>query len=318
MTRTEIPVTLLDGGTGSELRRHGIALDTATWSAAAGIDHRRTLTAIHADYIAAGADVITANTFAATPFVLAAAGFGDRLDALIDTAVGAARDAVLAAANDTSRQTDGPRRIRRREVGIAGSLSCYPPLGDPAAYPSPAAELAGYRRSASLLARAGVDLLLVEMMQDPEHGSRACRAAAETGVPFWLGLSCRRSPTGGLAGFDRVDVPFTATLEALLEFGPAAVTVMHSPLDVMDEALEIVTHRFGGPRGAYPEIPYAENPALSAADRARARATPVTPAAIASAARRWLAAGATIVGGCCGTRPAHIAALRREIDAGQA
>ena len=68
---------VLDGGTGTELRRRGMNLGQTTWSALASLTHYELLRAIHADYIAAGADVITTNTFATTRFVLAAAGRGD-------------------------------------------------------------------------------------------------------------------------------------------------------------------------------------------------------------------------------------------------
>jgi len=65
---------VLDGGTGSELRRRGMALEGTDWSALAPLTHYDLLRAIHADYIDAGADVITTNTFATTRFVLEAAG----------------------------------------------------------------------------------------------------------------------------------------------------------------------------------------------------------------------------------------------------
>jgi homocysteine S-methyltransferase len=82
---------VLDGGTGSELRRRGMPLDPVVWSALAPITHYELLRAIHADYIAAGADVVTTSTFATTRFVLAAAGHGDDFAAANTRAVAAAR-----------------------------------------------------------------------------------------------------------------------------------------------------------------------------------------------------------------------------------
>ena len=63
-------VVLLDGATGGELRRRGVPLDSTAWSGVAPLTHFDTLRAIHADYIAAGADVITTNTFGTSRFVL--------------------------------------------------------------------------------------------------------------------------------------------------------------------------------------------------------------------------------------------------------
>src|SRR5262245_47690098 len=86
-------VLLLDGGTGSELRRRGVALDASVWSALASLEHFDTLRAVHADYIAAGADVITTNTFATSRFVLAAAGRGEQFAEINRQAVAAAIEA---------------------------------------------------------------------------------------------------------------------------------------------------------------------------------------------------------------------------------
>ena len=108
------------------------------------LTHYDQLRAIHADYIAAGADVITTNTFATTRFVLEAGGPRRRIPAINARAVAAAREA---------RDTSG------RDVAIAGSISCLPPRFDVHAYPDERAESAAYLELAETLAEAGVDLL---------------------------------------------------------------------------------------------------------------------------------------------------------------
>src|SRR5262249_13400928 len=130
-------VLLLDGGTGSELRRRGFALDADVWSALAPLTHYELLRAIHADYIEAGADVITANTFATNRFVLEAGGHASDFALINGRALAAARDARDAA---------------ERDVAIAGSISCLPPRFDPSAYPDASAEAAAYRELAETLA----------------------------------------------------------------------------------------------------------------------------------------------------------------------
>src|SRR5690606_1239198 len=129
----------------------------------------------------AGAEVVTTNTFGTNRFVLEAAGFGDRFEQINRAAVAAAQRARDVAGSDAL---------------IAGSISCLPPGFDVNAYPSPAAELDGYRELATLLADAGVDLLTLEMMEDLEHARLACEAAQETGLPFWLGVSVRLAADG--------------------------------------------------------------------------------------------------------------------------
>jgi homocysteine S-methyltransferase len=290
---------LLEGGTGSELRRRGYALHDDAWSAPASLSHFELLRQIHADYIAAGADVITTNTFAATRFVLDAAGLGGRAGEIARRAVAAAREARAASG---------------RDVAIAGSISCLPPRFDPCAYPDPRAERAAYGELAALLAAEGVDLLALEMLEDCEHAARACEAARETGLPVWLGVSCRLRANGTLGAFDFPETPLAAVLDALLPFAPAAVNVMHTPADAILPALRAIGARWRGVFGAYPELEGgAPGVAAGRAGGGAERAT-VSPAELAALAPGWIAAGARIVGGCCGATPGHVRALRAALD----
>ncbi len=274
---------VLDGATGSELRRRGMPLDPALWSALAPLTHYELLRSIHADYIAAGADVVTTSTFATTRFVLEAAGRGADFAAVNARAVAAAREA---------RDASG------RAVAIAGSISCLPPSFDVHEYPAENAERAAYLELAETLAEAGVDLLLLEMMQETRHAPLACAAAREVGLPVWLGVSCRVGAGGALVGFDFPLVPLAETLDALLPFAWDAIAVLHSPVAAVAPALRELAARSSVPLGAYPEI----------GDGSEAAPT-VQPAELAAQVRGWIAGGARIVGGCCGTTPLHIRAL---------
>ncbi len=76
-------IVVLDGATGTEMQRRGAAMDAASWSGPATLSNDRLLQSIHADYIRAGARVVTANTFAASPLMLAAAGLAERSGEII-------------------------------------------------------------------------------------------------------------------------------------------------------------------------------------------------------------------------------------------
>jgi homocysteine S-methyltransferase len=274
---------LLDGGTASELRRRGMTLDPAAWSGLASLTHYELLRAVHADYIAAGADLVTTNTFATTRFVLEAAGHGEQFAEINVRSVAAAREA---------RDAGG------RDVLIAGSLSCLPPRFDVHSYPEERAESAAYRELAETLAGAGVDLLVLEMLQETRHAPLACAAARAVGLPFWLGVSCRVGAGGHLVGFDFPLVPLDACLDALLPFGPAAVAVMHSPLEATFAALDALGSRPGLPAlVAYPEWPEDDAARMVAPE-------------FGAVARQLVSRGARAVGGCCGTRPEDIRAAR--------
>jgi S-methylmethionine-dependent homocysteine/selenocysteine methylase len=277
---------VIDGGTGTELRRRGMALSRTTWSALASLTEFDLLRTIHSDYIDAGADVIITNTFATTRFVLEATGRRDDFTLINSQAVAAAREA---------------RDMSDREVAIAGSISCLPPRFDAHAYPDESTERAAYLELAETLAEAGVDLLALEMLQETRHAPLACEAARAVGLPVWLGVSCRLGASATLVGFDFPLVPLAECLEALLPFAPAAVNVMHTPVTAIEPALQEVRARWPGPLGAYPEIgdgtPHAPHS--------------VSPDSLATHAVGWLANGARIIGGCCGTTREHIRALAK-------
>jgi S-methylmethionine-dependent homocysteine/selenocysteine methylase len=288
---------LLDGGTGSELRRRQIVFNEIVWSAAANLDCPTVLMDIHRDYIAAGADIITANTFATTRFVLEAGGLARRFEEINRAAIVAAQTAAADA---------------DKKILVAASLSCCPPFLDMSSRPDPATELRDYRELARLFASSGVDVILLEMLQHPKNAALACRAARETGLPFWAGVSCRLAvPPAGidnrLVSFDEPAAALGAILDAILPFAPAGIAIMHSPLDAMLPALSEIRQCWTGPLGAYAEIPYAEDP--SATTDARS-----SPDDYASVARSWLAHDLSLLGGCCGTTPAHITALRELLD----
>lgn len=277
---------------GSELQRRGVPVDPICWNALAPLTHPDTLAALHAEHIAAGAEIITANTFAASRFVLDAAGHGDAFERVTEAAVTAAKRA---------------RDRFELPIAIAGSMSCFPPGYATRNYPAATSEHAAYTELAERLATLGVDLLVLEMMQDIEHAARALGAAKTTGLPVWLGLSCRQDDMSGeLVGFDFPATRFEDVAAALVEFAPDAINVMHTPVAAVPVALERLHPLWQGPTGVYPELG-----SFDPVSRTRSGAIP--PGEFARLAQMWRSAGATILGGCCGATPAHIAAVATAI-----
>ena len=281
-------VVLLDGGTGSELQRRGVPMSDAAWSALGVHTHPQIVREVHEAYIEAGAEVIITNTFGTGRFLLEAAGLADAVDAINRNAV---RLAVEA------RETSG------KDVAIAGSLSNLPPGFNTANYPPPAVEMAELREWAAILADSGADLIALEMIQEADHGSRAMEAALATGLPVWLGLSCGRGPNGKLVGFNRTHVDFAEPLDALLPMGPDVVNIMHNEPETVADAMAMVRERWRGPIGVYPEIGDFQPPHWQFDPDA-------TPQGLVEQARGWVAQGAQLIGGCCGTTPEHINAMR--------
>ena len=286
-------ILLIDGGMGTEIERRGVAMDAATWCGASMLSHPEIIRSIHEDYIRAGARVITTNTFGTARQMLEGADLGDRVAEINRKAVEVARQAR--------------NNIGDGDVAIAGSISAMPPHFDRDTYPSRQRQLDIYREQAGILAEAGVDLLTLEMMEEPDHSPLAIRAAFETGLPVWIGTSCKRHPEhGGIVSFDHPHLAFEELVPQLLDQEPAAVNIMHSEIDAIGEAIEIVRRFWQGPLGVYPESGHFEKPSWKFVEV-------IAPSDLVEEAKRWAASGVRILGGCCGTSPEHVRALNEAL-----
>ena len=284
-------IIVIDGGMGTELERRGVPMHTQTWAGAALVEYPDAAVDVHADYIRAGAEVIITNTFGASPHMLSAMGHGERAEAIIRGSVDLAKRA---------RDQVG------RDVAIAGSISTMAAGGDltdPGNCHSDDEIADSLGRMARALADGGCDVIALEMMRDTVRSPVAMLCAKETGLPVWLGLACtREKDSGDLVAFDFPENRFADTVAAMVPLEPDLVSVMHSNVDVTDDAIDALAPHWNGPLGVYPEAGYFEMPHWHFVDV-------IAPDALVERARAWAGKGVTLFGGCCGLGPAHIAAL---------
>lgn len=283
-------VIILDGGTGTDIQRRGVPMSGATWCAEANLTHPQAVREVHEGYIAAGADVIIANTFATSPLLFNALGRDADVTAIDAAAVAIAKQAA-----------------RGHMVAVAGSMSTMRPVvagsdrtSKQREWPEAHAR-ALFRRKAENLAACGVDLIVTEMMRDTDYSVWASEAALATGLPVWIGISAERHG-GRLTGFGREDQPLEKVIAALAALKPALIAIMHtSPTDT-GEALDMLRSHWNGPIAAYPESGYFKMPEWTFVDI-------ISPEELVALARAWRRKGVSAFGGCCGLGPEHIAAL---------
>lgn len=288
-------IVVLDGGTGTALQAMGVPMDDEAWSAVANLTHLDTVQELHAAFLAAGADVLITNTFAAGPGPLVAAGFGARVEEANRNAVSAAVAARAAAGRD--------------DVVIAGSMSRMVAEGLRRSENDPAHERGlsdAYRRQAGILAATGVDAIVLEMMGAKAHAQPAVAAAAETGLPVWLGMSIVDTTGDRATTVDGEDV--ADVIESVRTEDIDAVFVMHTDIGLVSDSLSTIRAVWPGTIGAYPHVGDWTPPDWVFHQ--------VSPSAFADHAREWVSHGTTIVGGCCGIGPEHIAELARVVAPG--
>ena len=271
-------VTLLDGPVGTELERRGLLLPAPVWSAQAVIERPDLLSAIHRDYAAAGAQVHTAATFRTTARALRDTPWAARWEELAARAVALCRAAV----------TPGAR--------VAGSIAPLEDCFSPQLTPDDAALAREHTALAGALACAGCDLLLVETMPTLRELRAAARAAAATGLPVWAAVTL--GPAGDF--FDAEGL--RAARSAAADAGAQAFLVNCSGVEDVTDALAVLARSpapAGLALGAYANALFAGGS---------------TPEAYSAAAAQWRDSGADILGSCCGTGPAHIAALKSRLS----
>lgn len=285
-------IVILDGATGTELQRRGVAMDDAAWCALATLGRPDILREIHVDYLRAGAHVITTNTFPAARQMLAGSGRGDDAPVIYREAVRIARDAV---------------QLVGRPAAVAGSISTMRPVlkgqdrRDPG-FTATGTQVRGWMdEAACTLAEAGADLLLLEMIGDLGWGVPAIEAALATGLPVWVGIAVRRGPGGRLSSYHDDAPPLEEFVAELAALPIAGLGVMHSALPEIAPTVALIRRHWAGPVMAYPEAGQFRAPDWVFEE--------LTPAELVEAAHEWRRLGADVLGGCCGLGPAHIGAL---------
>ena len=268
---------LLDGPMGTELNARGIETPLPGWSAHALEAAPEVVREVHRAYAEAGARVHTTNTFRTRPAV-----FPD-WERLARTAVRLAREGLGSG--------------HRLAGSIAPLQDCYRPDLSPAGSDR-SGTLAAHGELASLLAGEGCDLLLCETFPHVQEGLLATEAAVATGLETWTSFTA--GPDADLL----TPAEVAAGAREAVRIGAAAVLVNCVPGRRTLAYVEALAEAVGGhvPIGAYSNAGHVDEEMGWAS-------APGAPEAYAECAATWVAAGAQLIGGCCGTGPEHVAAL---------
>lgn len=295
---------LLDGALGTELVRRGVRWRDHGLRLAPGA-----VQALHEEYLLAGADVIRTNTFQLNRRLylnvfrdrahmrrIGAPDLEERPVRLLEQAVALARAARA--------------RVGRPEVAIAGVIGPLEHCFRPDLAPPATVARAEHAEIAQTLAGAGVDLLLLESMNTLAEAMAALAAARETGLPVWVSFVL--GPEGDLLSGE----PLAQAAQRVRREGAAAVLVNCAPPADIGRAVGVLAALGMRPIGAFAHIGRFDPPSWKFEFYPQFTGTEEwPPERYLAAARAWQAAGAQIIGGCCGTTPDHIRALRAGLEA---
>jgi S-methylmethionine-dependent homocysteine/selenocysteine methylase len=282
-------ILLLDGPTGTELQRRGIDTTLPLWSARALLTAPEVVEQIHLDYIAAGADVVTTNSFRTNRRAMERSGLAGESERLTRLSVDMARRAI--------------ERSGRTGIIVAGSDAPVEDCYAPDLVPSNEELREEHEEHIRWLVEAGCDLVKIETMNTLREAAIACEAASALGSPFMISVVADMKGENILSG-----EPLYEAVQQLHRYGPDGILVnCSSPRSVL-RAVEVIARahddlgagwRFGGYANSGEPDPVVGWNAV--------KSLPVD--LFCTAVQGMLALGATVIGSCCGTTPEYIRQL---------
>ncbi len=273
---------LADGGLGTALIERGV-VDPDGCVEFVNISEPDAVADVHREFVDAGSKLVVTNTFGANRFALATHSLEHRLEEINRRGVEIAKECGAIVAGSV-----GPLRVRLAPYGRV-----------------PRAEAqAAYAEQVALIAEAGADLIVIETQSDLNEmklALEAARSACDLAVIV----------TATFTRDDRTLLGSTPERVAgrLVELGADAIGVNCSegPAQVLRLVHAMSPHAGG--------VPIVAKPNAGGPTRVGERIVyPATPEYLAEYARSFVAAGASIIGGCCGTHPEHIAAMKRALE----
>ncbi|MEK1931122.1 MAG: homocysteine S-methyltransferase family protein [Pararhizobium sp.] len=293
-------IRILDGGMSRELIRLGAELRQPEWSALALMETPDIVRQVHADFIDAGADVVTTNSYALVPFHIGEERFHSQGSALVTLAGKLAREAADA-------QPD-------RKVLVAGSL---PPIFG--SYEPERFDPARVQDYLSVLVEGlapHVDVWLGETLSLIAEGDAVRTAVAATGKPFWISFTLEDGNDALSGDEPRLRSGETVASAAIWAAGSGAQALLFncSLPEVMARAVETASSVFRQQGktieiGVYANAFEAEESEGAANQTLHGTRDDLTGDSYARFACDWVEAGATMVGGCCGIGAKHIHGL---------
>jgi homocysteine S-methyltransferase len=279
---------LCDGAMGTEIFTHGIAFDRCFDEL--NLSQPDTILDIHRRYVEAGAEVIETNTFGANRFRL---GEHDLQSKTVEINRAGVRLARMAA--DESR----------RKVFVAGSVG---PLGvrlAPLGRVQAAQARQAFREQIRALHEAGVDALIFETFSDLNEIREAILAAQEVAPDAAIVAQMTFTEDGRTPLGDAADAVARMLVDLKVDVIGANCSV--GPARLLPVVSMLAKHAGGTPLSVMPNAgwPQRVGPRII---------YPATPEYFADYTRRFLGAGATLIGGCCGTTPQHIRVMRAALD----
>ncbi len=280
---------VLSGAMGTEIQRRGVHTGLPLWSASALITNPEVVKQIHRDYIDAGAELISTNTFRTNVRTFRRAGKESVAKEMTQRACSLAQDARKESGNEN--------------VAIGGEFAPVEDCYEPSLVPSNAELEEEHGMLAEWLAECGVDFMFVETMNCIRETSIAAQAAKKSGLPLMISFVC--DTKGNLLSGESIK----EAVDTMMPLEPVALLTNCRPLKIIEASVDALLKHSPVPVGVYANGDGAPD------DVEGWRFEGTHPEhAYLEHVKQWLDKGVSIVGGCCGTTPEYIRLIAEEIE----
>lgn len=274
---------LIDGATGTEIERRGVPMVDNAWNGGGALTHPDIVRRVHEDYIRCGAQVVISNTFSTSRHVLGDAGMEDHFEFLNRRGVELAREA---------RENTGAPQVLVAGGMTHASFTTNIPTRDQLRMNA--------EEQAAIMAEAGADLIMLEMMMDVARMLIMLESGQKSGLSVWVGFSCKVDDEGVVR---LLHGPTLAEgLEAIKGKEVPLVSIMHTEVEYIEACLDVLDAHWSGPIGVYAHSGKFVDPNWIFNDV-------ISPEDYTAAAKIWAQRGVQVIGGCCGIGVEHIALL---------
>ena len=276
---------VLDGATGTNLQKRGLPIGTApeTWL----FENPAGISKLYSDFVEAGSNIILTCTFGGNRTRLAHANLTEKIVEVNQTAVQLAKEVT-----------------HNKNVLVAGSLGPTGEMMQPFGTLSEDEVFDIYQQQAKILIAAGVDLLVIETQFDLNEAQAAVQAVRSSDTE--IALVCSFSYDRGvrtMMGVKPVQVAEIFNDLPVDAIGINCGKSLEDNLSVLKTLKENTTK----------PIWFKPNAGLPTSNADGSTSYDVTPEMMGNQAINWIAEGARLVGGCCGTSPEHLAAIARMV-----
>ena len=285
---------ILDGAMGSELIRWGMELPEHIWSAAANLPNPELVLKIHREYVNAGADYITANTFRATP-----RAFG-KLDSLVAGFVEVnKKGAVIKSRNSLFTAVELAKEATSNSVKVLGSIASLEDCYSPELFPGKNTAITEFRQLGGWLSDAGVDIFLLETMNSITETEAGLIALQSFELPIWVSFVMKDD--GHLLSGDLL----LDALNLLQDHSVNTVLLNCNPLRRTEKSMILLTENWTGKWGIYPNLGIGEPSPNGRITKYESMEK------FTSLMEKAIDLGASVVGACCGSTPEQISELSK-------